>query len=206
MRGACPAGMARQLLGRRLPSTWMASAFRRPRNLPISDIAVHGERNTRRLTNPMLSPGRGIRSSLRKKKFRSKFEVHRIEVVPLPTPNEAVFFEDHDDLLRHAVAIKDAAAMRAPVPIIREGGIEIDRDAVAVRARLSSVRYGPAIVAASDRVCGAFDFVGQRVDLCRYGAQMLIDVVQGRGGGWGCPNPITAPPRTQTEEQTADRD
>ena len=34
---------------------------------PISDIAVHGERNTRRLTNPMLSLGRGILSSLRKK-------------------------------------------------------------------------------------------------------------------------------------------
>src|SRR5450830_1467362 len=79
-----------------------------------------------------------IPSSLRKKQFRPKFEVHRIEVVPLPTPNEAVFFEDRDDLLRHAVAIKDAAAMRAPVPIIREGGIEIDRDAVAVRARLAS--------------------------------------------------------------------
>src|ERR1035438_6195072 len=96
----------------------------------------------------MLSPGRGIPSSLRKKEFRPIFEVHRIEVVPLPTPNEAVFFEDRDDLLRHAVAIKDAAAMRAPVPIIREYGIEIDRNAVTVRARLAGVRYRPAIVGA----------------------------------------------------------
>ena len=46
-------------------------------------------------------------NSLRNKEFRPKFEVHRIEVVPLPAPNEAVFFEDRDDLLWHAVAIKD---------------------------------------------------------------------------------------------------
>src|ERR1039457_1573016 len=116
------------------------------RFVPIADIAVHGERNTRRLTYPMLSPGRGIPSSLRKKEFRPKFEVHRIEVVPLPTPYEAVFFEDRDDLLRHAIAIKDAAAMRAPVPIIREGGIEIDRDAEAGRGRRGGCRSGPAIV------------------------------------------------------------
>src|SRR5208282_4610367 len=96
--------------------------------------------------------------SLRNKEFRSKFEVHRIEVIPLATPNEAVFFEDRDDLLRHAIAIQDGAVMRPPVPIIRERGIEIDRDTVAVRARPAGVGYGPAIVSAGDRVCGAFDF------------------------------------------------
>ena len=52
--------------------------------------------------------------------FGPIFEVHRIEVVPLAAPDEAVLFEDGDDLLRHAVAINDAAAMRAPVPIIRD--------------------------------------------------------------------------------------
>ena len=70
--------------------------------------------------------------------------------------------------------------MRPPVPIIREGGIEIDGDAITVRARLAGVRHGPAIVGAGDRVCGAFDFFGQRVDLRRHGAQMLIDAVHRR--------------------------
>jgi hypothetical protein len=114
------------------------------------------------------------------KEFGPKFEVHRIEVMPLAAPNEAVFFEDRDDLFVHAVAITDGAAMRPPVPIIREGRIEIDGDAVAVRARLAGIRDGSAIVSPGDRVCGALDIFRQRVDLGRHGAQMLIDAVQGR--------------------------
>src|SRR5271155_2049968 len=57
--------------------------------------------------------------SLRNKEFRPKFEVHRIVVIPFAAPNEAVLFEDRDDLRGHAVAIKDRAVMRPPVPIIR---------------------------------------------------------------------------------------
>src|SRR3974377_1041713 len=61
--------------------------------------------------------------SLLNKEFRSEFEVHRIVVIPFPTPNEAMFFEDRDDLLGHAVTISDRAGMRLPVPVIRVGSI-----------------------------------------------------------------------------------
>ena len=63
--------------------------------------------------------------------------------------------------------------MRLPVPIIREGGVEIDRNAVAVRARLAGVGDGTAIVGAGDRIGGAFEVFGQRIDFRRDGAQAV---------------------------------
>ena len=66
---------------------------------------------------------KGNIESLLNKEFRSEFEVHRIVVIPFPTPNEAMFFEDRDDLLGHAVTISDRAGMRLPVPVIRVGSI-----------------------------------------------------------------------------------
>src|ERR1700733_7986303 len=117
---------------------------------------------------------------LRHQQLGPELEVHGIEVIPLAAPDEAMFFEDRDNLLRHAVAINDRAVMRAPVPIIRECGVKIDSDTVAVRARLSGVRYGSAGISARDWGGGAFDFCRARVDLRRHLAQLRSDAVERR--------------------------
>jgi hypothetical protein len=106
--------------------------------------------------------------------------VHGIEVIPFAAPNKTVLFEDSDDLRGHAVAIDDGALVRPPIPIIRNRGIEIDGDTVAVRARLAGVGHGAAIVGAGDRVGGAFDVFRQSVDLRRHRAQLRVDAVDRR--------------------------
>jgi len=106
--------------------------------------------------------------------------MHRIIVIPFTAPNESVIFEYLDDFLGHAILIGDLAGVRLPEPIIGESQIEVDGNAVRVRARLAGIRYGPAIVGAGDRVCGMFDVVGPRVDFRRHSTQVLVHSIDRR--------------------------
>src|SRR5580698_6001381 len=113
-----------------------------------------------RLTSRIDKAAYGAASSAGQQ-LRPVFKVHGIEVVPFAAPDEAVLLEDRDDLLRHAVAIRDRQAtrfvVRLPEPVIGISGVEIDGDAVAVWARCAGIRHRAAIVGAGDRIGGALD-------------------------------------------------
>ena len=89
----------------------------------VSNQGASGNRRNGKSKRSNAGTRKGNIESLLNKEFRSEFEVHRIVVIPFPTPNEAMFFEDRDDLLGHAVTISDRAGMRLPVPVIRVGSI-----------------------------------------------------------------------------------
>ena len=68
-------------------------------------------------------------SARRLKKLRSILEVHGVEMIPAPTPNEPVTFEDVDNLLRDAISIRIASINRLrPSPIVGEFQVDIDGD------------------------------------------------------------------------------
>src|SRR6185437_1620763 len=64
-------------------------------------------------------------SLTRSQQFGPILEMHRVVVIPLAAPDEAVLLEGRDDLLRHAVVVRDLAGMRTQEPVIRELEIEI---------------------------------------------------------------------------------
>ena len=61
--------------------------------------------------------------------------MHRIVVIPLAAPDEAVLFEDGDDLVGHAVLVRVGASRvgLGPLPIVALIRIDVDRVAVPVR-------------------------------------------------------------------------
>jgi hypothetical protein len=68
--------------------------------------------------------------------FRPVLEMHRVVVIPLATPDEAVPLENLDDLPGNLVFVGKAAISVGlrPLPIMRMRGGNIDRDPQTVRA------------------------------------------------------------------------
>src|SRR5215211_2359809 len=68
--------------------------------------------------------------------FRPVLEMHRVVVIPLATPDEAVLLENLDDLPGNLVFVGKAAISVGlrPLPIVRMRGGNIDRDTQTVRA------------------------------------------------------------------------
>jgi hypothetical protein len=93
-------------------------------------------------TTPTRNPSR--------QEFGTIFEMHGVTVIPLATPNEAVLLENLDHLPRDAVPMRGLAAHRpTPAPIIRPLGIDIDGDAVGMRALSRGAGDGAAMITSS---------------------------------------------------------
>src|SRR5215211_9133751 len=68
--------------------------------------------------------------------FRPVLEMHRVVVIPLATPDEAVPLKNLDDLPGNLVSVEQPAISVGlrPLPIMRMRGCNIDRDPQTVRA------------------------------------------------------------------------
>src|ERR1700737_5651303 len=87
------------------------------------------------LTHPTITGlplGRGVsvsRPSLlgERNQFGPVFEMQAVEMIPPATPDEAVAFEDLDDLLRDLIAPNDGAVRSLrPQPVIADLRIDVD--------------------------------------------------------------------------------
>src|SRR5438552_19181968 len=76
--------------------------------------------------------------------LRPVFEMHRIVVRPLPAPDEAVPFENVDNLGREGVGRSGAR----PQPIFGVGRIDVDRRGPGLHARAPRLRHRTAILRA----------------------------------------------------------
>jgi len=89
-----------------------------------------GPLSSQAVASPPVRQDRGWNASIigSVEEFRPVLEVHRVEVLPLATPNEAILLENLHDLERQAIPI--ARALRAPQPLVGEFGIYIAADAL----------------------------------------------------------------------------
>ena len=74
--------------------------------------------------------------------------MHRVVVIPLAAPDEAVPFKNLDDLVRDEIAVGNRLTdlSSRPPPVVRELGGNIDGDAVPVGASLFRAGDRPADV------------------------------------------------------------
>src|SRR5271154_2816759 len=101
--------------------------------------------------------------------------MHRVEMRPPATPDEAGPLEHRDNLRGNAVDIcRHSLAAPAPEPIIRIPHIDIDRGAPGMHAGLASIGTRTASIGSAQRIKILPVLRWKFVQLPRYGVQLPI--------------------------------
>src|ERR1700736_1984379 len=107
--------------------------------------------------SPGFCRGRGVSVArpsplCQRNQFGPVFEMQAVEMIPPATPDEAVAFEDLDDLLRDLIAPNDrAVGSLRPQPVIAELRIDVDGCAEGVHRKPIGGGDRPAIIDARCR-------------------------------------------------------
>src|SRR5262249_52295027 len=121
----------------------------------------------------------GIASTIESvKEFRPVLEMHRVEVFPFATPNEAILLENLHDLERQAIPV--AGTLWPPQPVVGKFRIYINGRAPCMHTARPGVFDGAAVECTGARNDELFELRAQNIKLCGNRAQSVRDAVHGR--------------------------